>query len=297
MADDGVIDAYLDELRGKMGWRRDVEDIVAEAEDHLRSTIDSLIASGADVEAASREAIARFGDPAVVARACATTRRGRLAVPTSSTRQGGVLGVVSGSLWLVYPVVWLIGGWLYDRVGPTDAGGESGSPAQLGVVLMMGATLLGAAGSMLVVVFVLAQRHGGFGAPGTVGMVAGGIGVGAALFGWFYLGWASALMVAAALVSVELLRGDLAPRRWVVATGSGLAAGAAVWGVLRVTRVGSPDQHGEYLVANALGLAIGSVILGSGLIGLGRWLGDEDPVDLAEPEPPQGVLVTGSANS
>jgi hypothetical protein len=297
VADDGVIDAHLDELRAKMRWHRDVVDIVAEADDHLRSSVDALIASGVDAADAEREAIARFGDPAIVARACATTRRGRLAVPTSSTRQAGVLGVVSGSLWLAYPMVWLIGGLLYDRVGPTSAGDELGSPAQLGVVLVMGATLLGAACSTLVVVFVLAQRHGGFGAAGTLGMVAGGVGVGAAFLGWFYLGWASALMVAAALVSVELLRGGVAPRMWVVATGCGLVAGAVVWGVLRVARVGSADQHGEYLVANTVGLTVGSVILGSGLIGLGRWLGHEEPIDLAELDRPHGVGLTGSATT
>jgi HAAS len=297
VADDGVIDAYLDELWAKMRWHRDVADIVAEADDHLRSTIDALIASGVDDADAPHEAIARFGDPAIVARACATTRRGRLAVPTSSTRQAGVLGVVSGSLWLVYPLVWLIGGLLYDRVGPTNPGDELGSPAQLGVVLVMGMTLLGAACSMLVVVFVLAQRHGGFGAPGALGMVAGGIGVGAAVFGWFYLGWASALMVATALVSVELLRGGLAPRMWVLATGCGLTAGGAVWGVLRFARVGSTDQHGEFLVANAVGLAVGCVILGGGLIGLGRWLGSEDPIELAEVDRPHGVGPIGSATT
>jgi HAAS len=297
VADDGVIDAYLDELRVKMRWHRAVADIVAEADDHLRSTVDALIANGVDADDAPREAIARFGDPTVVARACATTRRGRLAVPTRSTRQGGVLGVVSGSLWLAYPLVWLIGGVLYDRLGPNNPGDELGSPAQIGLVLAMGATLLGAAGSMLVVVFMLAERHGGFGALGKVGMVAGGIGVGAAVFGWFYLGWASALMVATALVSVELLRGGLAPRMWVLATGSGLAAGAAVWGVLRLARVGSPDQHGEYLVANTVGLTVGSVILGSGLIGLGRWLGNEDPIELAELDRPHGVGLTDSATT
>lgn len=297
MADDGVIDAYLDELRAQMRWHGDVADIVAEADDHLRSTVDALIANGVGNGDAQREAVARFGDPAIVARACATTRRGRLALPTRSTRQGGVLGVVSGSLWLVYPVVWLIGGLLYDRVGPNNPGDELGSPAQLGLVLAMGAALLGAACSMLVVVFVLAERHGGFGIPGTLGMVAGGVGVAAALFGWFFVGWGSALLVASALVSVELLRRGLAPRMWAVATGGGLAAGAALWGVLRVAQVGGPDQHGEYLIANTVGLTVGSVILGSGLIGLGRWLGNEDPIDLAELDRPQGVLVTGPANT
>jgi hypothetical protein len=55
-----------------------------------------------------------------------------------------------------------------------------------------------------------------------------------------------------------------------MATGTGLAIGGAAWAVLRASQVGGPDQHGDYLVANAAGITIGSVILACGLIGIGR---------------------------
>jgi hypothetical protein len=71
-----------------------------------------------------------------------------------------------------------------------------------------------------------------------------------------------------------------------MATGTGLAIGAAAWAALRASRVGGPDQHGDYLVANAAGLTIGSLILAYGLIGIGRWLSSEEPVELPDPTQP-----------
>jgi hypothetical protein len=63
----------------------------------------------------------------------------------------------------------------------------------------------------------------------------------------------------------------------------GLATGGVTWAVLRFGEAGSPDEHGEYLVANLAGFTIGSIILASGLIGMGRWLSNEEPVELPDP--------------
>lgn len=280
MADDGLIDAYLDDLRASIGWHRGAADIVAEAEDHLRSTVERLVAGGLDIEEAQRRAIRWFGEPATVARAHALTRHGRPAVPTRSTRDAGVIGVIGGALWLVYPVVWLLGGWMYDRVGGNNPGDELGDPAQVALVMLIGVALLAATSFLLLTSFMLHERHGGFGLPGMLGMGASGIGVAASLFGWFHVGWGSVTVIGTVLVSVELWRGGLAPKVWVLATGGGMATGALIWGVLRAARVGSPDRYGNYLIADVAGLIVGPVILGVGLIGLGRWLRSETPVDL-----------------
>ncbi len=281
MADDSLIDAYLADLRSSVSWHRDADDIVAEAEDHLLSTVERLVASGVEVKEAQRRALERFGEPAMVACSHALTRSGRMAIPTQSTRDAGVVGVIGGAVWLAYPVVWFLGGWLYDRVGDKSPGDGVGSPAQLAVMLVIGGTLLAATGLLLVTAFMLHERQGGFGLPGRLGIGASGLAVAASLFGWFYIGWGSAVVVGTALVSIELWRGGLAPKVWVLATGGGMAAGALLWGVLRVAQVGNPDRYGEYLIANVTGLIVGPVILGAGLIGLGRWLGNETPVDVA----------------
>ena len=280
MADDSLIDRYLDDLRASMTWHHAAANIVAEAEDHLRASTERLIASGVDVEDAQRRSLERFGEPAIVARSHALTRHGRLAIPTRATRHAGVVGVIGGACWIAYPAVWLLGGWLYGRVGDDPLGDEVGNPAQVALLMMMTATLLAATGCWLVTSLMLHDRDGGFGLSGLLGMGASGLGVAAAIFGWFYVGWGSVAVVATMLVSIELWLGGLAPKGWVLLTGGGMATGALIWSLLRMAQVGSPDRYGEYLVANATGQIVGSVILGTGLIGLGRWLRSETPVDL-----------------
>jgi len=284
MADDGLIEAYLDELAVALRWHRHADDIVAETDDHLRCAVERRIEDGVDSETAQRDVLEGFGDPFVVARAFATTRSGRLALPTRSTREAGVLALVSAGLWVAVPVVWYLGGWLYDRLDDgTAAPDEVGSKAQLLVVGVMAMTLLGAATTLLATTLILRERHGGFGVSGMVGIAASALGCLASLFGWFLVGWGGLLSVGTALVAVDLWRRGIAPKRSILATGTGLTIGGAAWAVLRISEAGGPDQHGEYVVANAAGLVIGSIILAFGLFGIGRWLAKEEPVELPEP--------------
>jgi hypothetical protein len=280
VADYALIDAYLDDLRATMRWHRGSADVVAEADDHLHSVVERLVAGGAEVEAAQSEALERFGDPVLVARAFASTSRGRLAVPTPSTQGAGTVSVISGCMWLAFPMVWVGAGLLYDKVGPENPGDETGNLAQVALMILIAVSLLGAAGSLFVTLIGLQERHGGFGLVGLVGIVVTGIAVAAALIGWFFLGWGSALVVGTVLVSVAMWRRGLAPRPAVLAIGAGPATGALLWCVLRFATVGSPDQFGDYQIANITGLTVGSVILALGLIGVGRWLTNEDPVSL-----------------
>lgn len=285
MADYGLIDAYLDDLVVSMRWHRDADDIVAETDDHLRCAVERRVGEGLDAEVAQRDVLGRFGDPAVVARAFASTGRGRLALPTRSTRDAGVMAYVSAGLWIAFPAVWHLGGWLYDRLDGNGPADEVGGPAQLALLGAMGLTLLGAAGALLATTLTLRQRHGDFGRLGKVGIAATGLGTAAALFGWFFVGWGSLLMAGTALVATDLWRRGIAPRGAVLATGAGLAIGGVAWGVLRLMEVGSPDHHGDYAIANVVGLTTGPVLLAVGLVGLGRWLTNEEPVELPDRAP------------
>lgn len=273
MADDRLIDDYLAALHRTMEWHRRAAEIVAEADDHLRSAVERSVAGGVDRDDAQRDALARFGDPATVAIAHATTPRGRLAVPTPSTRSAGVVATISGALWLAVPLVWVSGGLLYDRLGddsgPSD---ELGSPLQVALMMVIEATLLCAVGTLLVTMFALHERHGGFGPAGLVGTAACGLGVAAALFGWFIFGWGSLLVVGTTVTAIELWRRDIVPRRWVLAIGAGPATAALCWASLRFAEAGGPDRFGDYQVANLTALTVASLCLGVGLIGLGSWL-------------------------
>jgi len=282
MAGYRLIDAYLHDLAVSLRWHRDADDIVAETDDHLRCAVERRVGEALDADAAQRDVLGRFGDPALVARAFASTRSGRLALPTRSTRDASVLAYISAGLWIAFPGVWHLGGWLYDLLGDDGPADEVGSPAQLALMGVIAMTLLGAAGTLFATTLALRERHGGFGLPGMVGIAATGLGTAAALFGWFFIGWGSLLIAGTALVAIDLWPRGIAPKRAVVTTGAGLAIGGLAWGVLRFIEVGSPDQFGEYLIANAVGLTVGPVVLAIGLVGIGRWLAHEEPIELPD---------------
>lgn len=67
MAADGLIDQYVRALRSRLGARRDRDDLVDEVLDHLLSTTERLEALGIDPQTAARRALARFGEPKLVA--------------------------------------------------------------------------------------------------------------------------------------------------------------------------------------------------------------------------------------
>src|SRR5205823_2233641 len=68
MAESGLIAAYLAELRGSLGSLSDVDDIVAEAEDHLLETTDRLVGGGTSLQEAEAEALKRYGSARIVSR-------------------------------------------------------------------------------------------------------------------------------------------------------------------------------------------------------------------------------------
>ena len=48
MARYALIDGYLDTMRNEMRWRRDLDDVVYEMEDHLYSAVEHLVTRGAE---------------------------------------------------------------------------------------------------------------------------------------------------------------------------------------------------------------------------------------------------------
>ncbi|GAA4478845.1 permease prefix domain 1-containing protein [Microbacterium panaciterrae] len=81
-----AIDRYLERLADRLGAGRDAWRLLAETDGHLRDAQAALQTQGMADEQAAEVAVARFGDPATVARARSPRRR--------------AVGVLSG-LWLV----------------------------------------------------------------------------------------------------------------------------------------------------------------------------------------------------
>ena len=110
MAEPDLIEAYLIHLRGCLRFRRDADDVVAEAEDHVRESVERLCRSGADPITAQRITLERFGDPTVVARGLSVTAHGGIAMPTPFTRAAGTAALASALAWALAAVALAFGG-------------------------------------------------------------------------------------------------------------------------------------------------------------------------------------------
>lgn len=274
-----LIDDYLARLAAATRWHPDPDSVVDEMADHLMSASEAREAAGASPTEAQRAALAQFGEPEAVARALAVGPQGQLAVPTRSTVSGGAIAVVAGAMWVVYVLASFAVIHLYDRV-EGDSAADSSTPLGLLVMLPWFVGLLAGMVLLIMTALILKDRQGGFRWMGWLGLIALGLGTAASLMGWFLPGWTILLAVGAALLGAELVDSGIAPRRPSIGLAAGPATGLAVWAVLRVAELGSPDQYGDYPVATFTGIAVGSAILAGSLAGLGRWLRSEDPVEV-----------------
>lgn len=117
MAEHDLIDVYLDELRRHLRRRRDVDDVLAEVEDHLREVVTGHVGSGMDPRTAERHALGQFGSAELVSRAFAATMRGGIAMPTMVTRLAGLAAMIGGiAMIVVFP---------FAAVSELDVGGAT----------------------------------------------------------------------------------------------------------------------------------------------------------------------------
>jgi len=95
VAEPGLIAAYLAELRYSLTRLPDADEIAAEAEDHLFSTADALVAAGRPRPQAETEALARFGSASLVARVFVEESKRGGAVSTRLTRRAGAAAMLA----------------------------------------------------------------------------------------------------------------------------------------------------------------------------------------------------------
>lgn len=270
MAGHDLIDAYLDELRDALRWRPDVEDLLAEAEDHLRESADRLEGSGATPADAERDSIAAFGHPALVARAHATTSAGSVALPTGQTRTAGVVAIVAAACWVLVPTFWILSGVVEDSTGDW-----TGAPQVLGT---LGALSLLLAGALTAVSAVgLITRHGGLGPVGTSAVVLLVLGTVMSVIGWFLAGWMTLSGLGLGLLAGAMAQRQIAPKVPTVLLGAGLLAGLTAFLATRALEVGRADQWGDYRAPSVIGLVLACGLTAAGLAGTGRWLASEQP--------------------
>ena len=262
MADDGLIAAYLRELRFSVARLVDADEIVAEAEDHLLEAVHLLTEAGRDRCDAESEAIARFGSAALVARICIIDAKQGVSVPTIRTRRAGLAAILA-------PVLLVLG-----------QGGNVFTDHDTVVHGVAVAMLTVSFPAFAVGLWGLRARHGGLGRLGRAALVLVLIAPPISLFaGWGALFVFIPMLAVAQLVfAVELLRSSVLP----VTPLAFFAAGAiAALGQVLVagtfTAAGADAGHATYLIA----LPIGLTAAGFAWLGYNLW---------REPEAERGRL-------
>lgn len=101
MAHHGLIASYLDELRANLPRTTDLDDVLAEVEDHLREVVAAHVRCGMDEQTAERHALGQFGSAEIVTRAFAAAQRGGIAMPTPVTRFAGLAAMIGGTSIIV----------------------------------------------------------------------------------------------------------------------------------------------------------------------------------------------------
>ena len=147
MGEPGLISAYLVQLRESASDLADVEDVVSEAEDHLRTEVELALARGVLAGTAEVEALGRFGDAMVVARMHLEEAKRGGAVSTQLTRRAGLAAIVAPPLAVVGAVL----NFTFER----------------GILHGAGAAAMTVAFPLLAfALWGLRARHGGLGAYG-----------------------------------------------------------------------------------------------------------------------------------
>lgn len=98
-ADARLIDAYLAALRHRMHGRDDVDELVDEIADHLHSAAERLEEAGAPRDEAQSRALARLGEPRLVASLLTATPSKGTVVSLFISRRLGVFAAFAAALW------------------------------------------------------------------------------------------------------------------------------------------------------------------------------------------------------
>jgi len=261
-----LIDGYLDTMRNEMRWRRDLDDVVYEMEDHLYSTVEALVTRGSAPESAQRTTLDRFGEPKVLAAVYASTNNGGLAVPTRTTRRAGTFAFIAAGAWLAAAGAFALETIFADQW-------------QVYYGVFSALILVGGVFTFLTMVG-LGKRLGGLGAVGIVALAIAGLGVTASLVAWAIPLWMGLQGIGYLIFASAVRSRDTAPRPSTLAVATGFIIGVAVFIFANLAKVGWTDSYGDYPLAWAIGTATGLLILGSGLIGWGTWLRSEEPADI-----------------
>lgn len=267
MAENDLIAEYVDELRRSLRWRLDLDELLLELEDHLRSKAEARRLAGAHDP--DRQTIEEFGSALEVARAFATTSNGGLAVPTSFTRRAGALALVAGLAWLASMVVGFVGQgsllvpwnvdnyWMWSAI--TTIAGLLAVGAFVGVLVRTGGRL-------------------------DLWTIAGLMLLGLAIAGSVIATWAWVVLflpfsIAGVIVFMRLRSVGLdTALSWLLV--AAWPVGSVLGFGLDALHFGTVDEYGDYPTARVVGFTVAATMWAVALAGIGWALTREEPMHL-----------------
>jgi hypothetical protein len=268
MADSDLITGYLTVLRSSLRWRRDIDDLACEIDDHLRCAAARLEERGLDPASAQREVLVRFGDATLVAHAFSLTAYGGSAMPTRLTRAAGTFAVIAAVAWLAVAPAAIIG-----------AGSEDWEAHYTTLALLS----FFASACSTIALFGLMRRAGSRGAMSGVALtlaVLGTLALGIVTWAW---------LVAVSLLAIAAVMAVLALHSARLGTTTGNALLVAAWPVgvasavvLDMFQVGPIDAYGEPYLGQLIGYSAGGLLFAAGLLVSGWWLRREAVVEVPD---------------
>ena len=121
MAADSLISEYLSVVESRLRVRRDRRDLLDEIADHLHTAVERLESLGVERDVAERRALARFGEPRLVASLLTSVPSKGSTVSLFFSRYLGALSALAAVVWAVaavlsfYGYTALSGSWTSDR--------------------------------------------------------------------------------------------------------------------------------------------------------------------------------------
>jgi hypothetical protein len=258
-----VIDACLHRLRRSLQWRSDVDDILAEMEDHLQEAVSRLVDRGMDPGDAAAMALASFGEPDSVARSFARTPSGGIAVPTRLTRRAGAVAHAAAGMWILAAML-------------TPLATDFVVPWQQSYYLVWSASVvLAALATTVAVSGLLVRSAAGLRWAGpSLGLLI--LGTGAFIVGTWLWQLGAGLLALGALLA--LARARAAGLR--LSTLDWLVVGPPVGAVAQIVVDRLDGGVMNAALAGVLGFGIAAVANAAALVRLGWWLRSETPADL-----------------
>lgn len=228
MAADGLIEQYLGVFQSRVAERRDRDDLVDEVADHLHSACERLEELGVDRETAERRALARFGEPRLVAGLITSVPTKGNVMSLFLSRRLGTLSALTAALWIAATVAGVFGnseiagGWTQERYLASSVIIALACLSTTGVLVGMNLRAVG-------------RVDGATRAIAVLGVVAT---VAAALLSWVTVGWMTPLTAAVVWTLLRARRNHAGSRVFSTVTLIGLplvAVGAIVSNIVALT--------------------------------------------------------------